>query len=142
MPKGIPGKGKQWILGLLLTLLLYGLAPLLFAWFAVRGWMDAQKLLVPMALSAALSAAVGGLYLTRRGGLSVFIAALLAGPGAQLIAALIGYLAFGRVEWGSNRWLLPVAGFAGALAAGLLFSRRTGRKRTERSRGAGRNRRK
>ncbi|MGM9661885.1 MAG: hypothetical protein ACI3WR_02200 [Oscillospiraceae bacterium] len=141
MPKGIPGKGKQWAVGLLLTLLLYALAPLLFAWLAVKGWMDAEGLLLPMALSAALAAAVGGAYLTRRGKLSVFAAALLAGPGAQLIAALVGYLAFGGAEWDGRRWALPVVGFAAALAAGLLSTRRSG-ERKARSRGGGRSRRK
>lgn len=129
MPKGDPGKGRQRAVGLLLTLLLYGLLPLPLAGLAVRGWTDAEGLLGPMLLSAAVSAAVGGAWLARRGKLSVFLSALLAGPGIQLLAALIGYLAFGGAGWDGGRWLPGAAGFAAALAAGLLATRRAGKRK-------------
>ena len=88
-------KWKQVLAALLLTGLLYLAIPMFSALLAVNEWADTEKLLLPMLLAAGLSSAVGTLFLVRRGKWSVFSAALLTGMGVQLLALLVGYLAFG-----------------------------------------------
>lgn len=123
------GKWKQGALALLISLLLYLTLPMLSALLAVNEWADAEKLLTPLLLSSAVSAAVGTLFLVRRGKWSVFTAALLTGLGTQLLVMLGGYLIFGEVGVDGERWLLPVIAFVAALAAGLFLGKR-GKKNT------------
>ena len=125
-------KGRTAALGFLVSSLLYGVIPMLFAFLAVREWLDPHRLLVPSLLAAALSAAVGTLLLVRKGKWGVLPAALLAGPAVQLAAMLIGYLAFGGVSMEGIRWLMPMVSFVAAVMMGLLFGQRRGGKRSRR----------
>lgn len=110
---------RQGLWAALLCLLTEGALLMLLAWGGAEGWLDAERLLTPL-LAAVCLAAVMGALLLRRWRWSAFPAAVLTGIGMQLPLLLAGYLLFGGVALDGNRWLLPVAGFAAALAAGLL----------------------
>ncbi len=122
-------KWKQAAAAVLLTMLLYLTVPMLSALLAVNEWADTERLLLPMLLAAGIAAAAGTLFLVRKGKWSVFSAALMTGGGVPLLAMLVGYLAFGAVSVDGQRWLLPTAGFASAMLAGLLMGQKKGRAR-------------
>ena len=122
-------KWKQAAAAVLLTMLLYLAIPMLSALLAVNEWADTEQLLLPMLLAAAVAAAAGTLFLVRRGKWSVFSAALVTGVGAALLTMLVGYLAFGSASMDGQRWLLPLAGVASAMLAGLFMGQRKGRAR-------------
>ena len=122
-------KWKQAAAAVLLTMLLYLAIPMLSALLAVNEWADTEQLLLPMLLAAAVAAAAGTLFLVRRGKWSVFSAALVTGVGAALLTMLVGHLAFGSATMDGQRWLLPLAGFASAMLAGLFMGQRKGRAR-------------
>lgn len=130
---------KQGSAALLLSILTEGVCLLLLGWGGAAGRIDAQMLLPPLRLAAALTGVCGTGYLRRRGW-QLCWAALLAGLGCQLLLMAAGALACGGVGFDGGRWQLVAASFAAALLTGLLPVRAGHGKRRRRGKPAGRKR--
>lgn len=130
---------KQGLTAALLCALTEGACLLALGWGGAAGRIDAQALLPPLRLAAALAGAGGACFL-RKKGWRLCWAALLAGPGCQLLLLAAGALAYGGAGFDGGRWQLMAASLAAALFTGLLPMRAGGGKRRRRRQTAGRRR--
>lgn len=126
---------KQALWAVLMCALTEGACLLVLGWGGASGWIDAEHLKTPLLLSAGLAAAGGTLFLSRRGW-RVIWAAILTGPGFQLLLMSAGALVCGGVSLDSGRWQLPAASLAAACLTALLPGKRgKGKGRAGRNRG-------
>ncbi len=130
---------KQGTAAVLLCALTEGICLLMLGWGGAAGRIDAQALLPPLRLATALAGISGACFL-RRKGWRLCWAALLAGPGCQLLLMGAGALAYGGAGLGGGRWQLMAMSLAAALLTGLLPMRAGGGKRRRRRQAAGRKR--
>lgn len=130
---------KQGLTAVLLCALTEGICLLALGWGGAVGRIDAQALLSPLRLAAGLSGIFGVCFL-RKKSWPLCWAALLAGPGCQLLLMAAGALAYGGAGLDSGRWQLMAVSLAAALLTGLLPMRAGGGKRRRRRQAAGRKR--
>lgn len=130
---------KQGLTAALLCALTEGICLLALGWGGAAGRIDAQTLLPPLRLAAALAGACGACFL-RKKGWRLCWAAMLAGPGCQLLLMAAGALAYGSAGLDGGRWQLMAVSLAAALLTGLLPMKTGHGRRRRRGKAAGRKR--
>lgn len=130
---------KQGATAALLCALTEGSCLLMLGWGGAASRIDAQALLPPLRVTAALAGACGACFL-RRKGWRLCWAALLAGPGCQLLLMGAGALAYGSAGLSGGRWQLMAMSLAAALLTGLLPGGQSRGRRRRRRQTAGRKR--
>ena len=129
-----PSMGKVLLKGTIIALAIHLGAQMLLAAMTVNEILPEHLVFPVQAVICAIASIVGGLYTARRSSWGTLSGALATGALFAIVLLLLGLSIFNTIDWSGHGGILLLAILCGAVAAGLLGSRRTAQRKRKRAR--------
>jgi len=129
-----PSMGKVLLKGTVIALTIHLSAQMLLSAMTVNGILPEHLVFPAQAVICAIASIVGGLYTAGRSSWGTLSGALAAGALFATVLLLLGLSIFNTISWSGHGGILILTILGGAVAAGLLGSRRSAHRKRKRSR--------
>lgn len=129
-----PSMGKVLLKGTVIALVIHLGAQMLLAAMTVNGILPEHLVFPAQAVICAIASMIGGLYTASHSSWGTLSGALVSGALFATVLLLLGLSIFNTISWSGHGGILILVIMGGAVAAGLIGSRHTARRKRKRSR--------